>query len=348
LIEGGQMHKHIITIITCAWLINTTLFPKDQNPFNDLPPYVSVLTEWGQRPEWSLDGKYIYFMLKDYSEVFRIEPTTRKIKPVTAHYFHESYNRVLCLGNGDLLLTGPDRYDSSDPWASRHNLKLYVLRAPFDRPAMPLHRSVDEGPAVSKTDNRFAWTLPGQREIMMAELEYDTEGKPVLANEKKILSFDELNYPMSQRLETQDFLPNSNKLIFTFYRGTDEEPFYFADPYYLDLDTGAIEPIIDNKRGYDEAEGVSPDGKFLMIESDRHTEPMKWNLDVYMLQLDGSGTIERLLDWSDKYPGCHSDNPVVSPDGTTIAIQFGFRINQPGQGRGIVLFDLKKYRQFKK
>jgi Tol biopolymer transport system component len=85
-----------------------------------------------------------------------------------------------------------------------------------------------------------------------------------------------------------------------------------------------------------------------MIESDRHAEPMKWNLDVYMLQLDGSGTIERLLDWSDKYPGCHSDNPVVSPDGTKIAIQFGFRINQPGQGKGIVLFDLKKYRQFKK
>ncbi len=48
-------------------------------------------------------------------------------------------------------------------------------------------------------------------------------------------------------------------------------------------------------------------------------------------------------EWSNKYPGCHSDNPVVSPDGKTIAIQFGYNVSQPGQGKGIFLFDLDKY-----
>jgi hypothetical protein len=313
-----------------------------------LPQYVSVLLDWGQRPEWSRDGNYIYFLLRDYSDVFRINIESKKIEPITAHYFHESYNRVFCLYNGDLLLEGPDKFDSSNPWETRHNLSLYVLKAPYDKPAIPLNRNIDEGPAISRIDNRIAWTLPTQRKIKIAELIYDKTGNPELINERIILDFDSLGLPMSQRLETQDFLPNSNKLIFTYYRGSLEEPFYFADPYLLDLETGKYEPIIDNPEGYDEAEGVSPDGKFLMLESDRAHEPMHWELDIYMLALDGSGKVERLIDWSDKFPGCHSDNPVVSPDAKKLAFQFGFNISQPGQGKGIFLFDIEKYNQLKK
>ncbi len=309
----------------------------------DLPSYVTVLLDWGQRPEWSRDGKHIYFLLKDYSEVFRINVETKKIDPVTAHFFHESYNRVFCLFNGDLLLEGPEKYDSSNPWETRHKLSLFVLKAPFNKPAIPLNRYVDEGPAISREDMRIAWTLPTQRKIMLAELTYDEAGNPILKNERIILDFDMLGLPMSQRLETQDFFPNSNKLVFTYYNGTLEEPFYFADPYLLDLETGKYEPIINNPNGYDEAEGISPDGKFLMIESDRAHEPMHWELDIYKINLDGSGKAERLLDWSDKFPGCHSDNPVVSPDAKKIAFQFGFNISQPGQGKGIFLIDLEKF-----
>jgi len=79
----------------------------------DMPPYLSVLLEWGQRPEWSSDGKYIYFLPRDYSDVFRIDVKTKQIELVTAHYFHESYNRVFCLHNGYLLLEGPDNITSS-------------------------------------------------------------------------------------------------------------------------------------------------------------------------------------------------------------------------------------------
>lgn len=313
-----------------------------------LPDYASVLLEWGQRAEWSRDGKYIYFLPRDYSDVFRIDVKTKKIEPVTAHYFHESYNRVFCLYNGDLLLEGPEKYDSSNPWETRHKLSLYVLKAPFDKPAIPLNRNVDEGPAISRCDMRIAWTLPTQRKIKMATLSYDGDGNPVLKDERIILDFDALGLPMSDRLETQDFLPNSNKLVFTYYHGTLEEPFYFADPYLLNMETGKYLAIIDNPKGYDEAEGISPDGKFLMIESDRAHEPMHWELDIYMLMLDGSGKAYRLLDWSDQFPGCHSDNPVVSPDGKTIAFQFGFNNSQPGQGKGLFLVDIDQFNKQRK
>ena len=240
------------------------------------------------------------------------------------------------------MLAGPDQFDAVDPWASRHKLRLSILRAPFDQPAVPLDAYCDEGPAVSRHDNRIAWTLPGQREIMLAEVGMQN-GQPVLLNRRMVLSFNEQGRPLTERLETQDFVPGRNELVFTYYHGTVEEPFYYANAYLLDLDKGGLVNLTKNENRYDEAEGIAPDGSYLLIESDRHAEPKQWKVDVYLLKLDGTRSPERLCDWT-KYPGFRSDNPVVSPDGKTIAIQRGFRAGA-GQGSGIVLFDLEAYRR---
>lgn len=331
---GGTTAQNVL-ITRAAGVQQTTVF-------DELPPYMTILLDWGQRPEWSTDGKWIYFVPKAFSDVYRVEVETGKVAPVTAHYFNEGYNRVLALPNGDLLLAGPDEFDASDPWRSRHKLRLSVLEFPFDKTPVLLDAYGDEGPAVSRTDNRIAWTLPGQREMRTAVI-VDQNGKKILAGERTILSFNEKNMPGSHRLETQDFLPGTNKLIFTYYYGTDEEPFYFANPYTVDLETGEIESILDTRDMYNEAEGVAPDGSFLLIESDRHAERRKWLVDTYMLALDGSQRVERLCDWT-KYQGYKCDNPVVSPDGKKIALQRGFT-DGAGQGRGIVLFDLEEYRR---
>jgi hypothetical protein len=316
----------------------------------DAPPYLTPLLEWGQRPEWSLDGKYIYFLPRDFSDVFRYELETGTIYPVTTHFYHHTFNRVLCMGNGDLLLLGPETFDPTNPWEFRHKLRLFVLKAPYDKPAIMLDTFIDEGPAVSKVDSTIAWTLPGQREIKMARIEYDEDGKPFLDRERMILSFDHLGQPMSHRLETQNFMPGNEELVFTYYRGTEEEPFYYAYPYMLNVKTGTMWPLIDDTiDGYNEAEGVSNDGTFMLVESDRHTKPMSWSIDVYLLKLDGSRHMERLLDWNTRFPGgTISDNPVVSPDDRKIVVQLGFLAAQAGQGRGMFLFDLDKYEEYKK
>jgi len=99
---------------------------------------------------------------------------------------------------------------------------------------------------------------------------------------------------------------------------------------------------------YNEAEGIFPDGKYILIESDRH-QPMQfknqYKLDVYKLKLDGSGEVERLADFATRYPGrFRSDNPVVAHNGKWIALQFGF-MKGAGNGQGIFLFDVEKYEQ---
>jgi Tol biopolymer transport system component len=72
----------------------------------------------------------------------------------------------------------------------------------------------------------------------------------------------------------------------------------------------------------------------MLVESDRHTKPMSWRIDVYLLKLDGSRHMERLLDWNTRFPGgTISDNPVVSPDDRKIVIQLGFLAAQADGSR---------------
>ncbi|MFN2396645.1 MAG: hypothetical protein ABR597_13265 [Bacteroidales bacterium] len=90
---------------------------------------------------------------------------------------------------------------------------------------------------------------------------------------------------------------------------------------------------------YNECEGVFPDGKYTMIESDRENEKRNRRIDLFRLALDDSGKAERLTRINPKYSWAWFDNPVVSSDCKYIAIQMGIR-SLPGGGRGIILFDV--------
>ena len=134
--------------------------------------------------------------------------------------------------------------------------------------------------------------------------------------------------------------------MITDYRGTNEEPFYFANVAAIDLATGQLEPIAALPETYTEAEGVAPDGSYILIESDRENERQRWKVDVYMQSLTSDEPAVRICEWN-KIPGYRSDNPVVSPDGSLIAIQCGF-MKGAGEGKGIVLLDVEKWRNTRK
>lgn len=313
--------------------------------FSHLPPHVSVLTTWGARPEWGRDGTHLFFLGKSIGDVFRIDLRTREVRPVTDHFHHEGFNRIGALANGDLLLAGHRQFDAENPWQHRHDLEMWVLDKGFQSPAVSLGERCDEGPAVSRKNLTIAWTAPGQREIYVGEIVY-SGGKPAIASKRLVVSYKDSPDPI--RLETQDFRPpHERELLYTHYWGTHDEPFRYSDTYGINLDTGERRNYTNSPNTYDEAEGVFPSGAFTLIESDRHQAERMWKVDVYRLRLDGSGQVERLLDFSSRYPGVISDNPVVSPDGRSIAVQVGFPRMGSGQGRGILLFDVEKYERRK-
>lgn len=316
----------------------------------ELPPYFSILTTWGVRPEWDEKSENIYFLNKLVGDVFKINIAAKEVSQVTSGFYHGGIHRVLCLSNGDLLLAiGSNIFDATNPEKDRHaGLGLYILTKDNPSKPYPLNAYCDEGPAVSKNSLKIAWTLQGQREIKMGEIQY-VDGVPQLKGVQTIISYNDSSAYV--RLETQDFRPTKDEeLIYTHYWGDEKDQYYNSQVFGFNLVTKKTTKYTDLPKSYNEAEGIFPDGAYMVIESDRH-QPMdernKYKLDIYKLKIDGSGEVERLADFSTRYFNrIKSDNPVVNKDGTIIAHQFGFQ-KGAGDGRGIFLFDLDAYNRYK-
>lgn len=316
----------------------------------ELPPYFSILTTWGVRPEWDEKSENIYFLNKLVGDVFKINIATKEVPQVTSGFYHGGIHRVLCLSNGDLLLAmGSNIFDATNPEKDRHaGLGLYILTKENPSKPYPLNAFCDEGPAVSKNSLKIAWTLQGQREIKMGEIHY-VDGVPQLKDVETIISYNDSSAYV--RLETQDFRPTKDEeLIYTHYWGDERDQYFNSQVFGFNLVTKKTTKYTDLPKSYNEAEGIFPDGEYMVIESDRH-QPMeernKYKLDIYKLKLDGSGEIERLADFSTRYFNkIKSDNPVVNKHGNLIAHQFGYQ-KGAGDGRGIFLFDLDAYERHK-
>jgi Tol biopolymer transport system component len=313
-------------------------------PSDKLPAHIVALTDFGQRAEWSLDGKTIYFLDKPGGDVWAVDIKNKKAKQITTSAQRPDgygYYRVVVLSNGDLLLCGG---------MERHKLEFEVLNKSLVGPAQKIpFEEVDEGPAVSRKTMKIAWTLPGQRQIFTGKIEYKN-GKPSII-EKQLL-VDSKNVVTQSGEKYDDILESQN------WRGKNEDELIFAqyesgtsfrsEVLGIDLATKVIINYSKDALSYDEPEGIYPGGKFTLVESDKHNISQGTStIDIYKLTLDGTGkNYERLTYFSD-LKGYRSSNPVISDNGRYMAFQGSFAGSEAGGGCGIYLFDLRKYKQKK-
>ena len=314
------------------------------SPADHLPPWITQMTYFGERADWSLDGKKILFLEKTFGQAFTVDMDTKIIRPVTLNYFNAGYTRALYLSNGDILLSGARHFDPEDPWPSRtKNAEQWVQNKNLQGPPVALGTKCVEGPAVSRKHLKIAWTLnhetspqdlpEGVSQIWMANIRYDN-GVPKLVDKKLVL--DSRNLPFRASLETQNFRPLDEKEL-TFsaygYRGT--------EVMGINLETGKITDYSKSPT-YEEPEGIFPDGQYTCVESNRHIgKGGSQNIDIYKLRLDGSAHFERLTYFND-YSGYKASNPVISDDGRYMAFQMA-RVGDPaGVGRGIFVYDFSK------
>jgi hypothetical protein len=318
-------------------------------PDRDLPPHISRVTRFGERADWSHDGKRILFLSKTFGDVYEIDLRAKELRLLTGHYHHLGYTRALYLANGDILLSGPEQFDPKEPGPSRVQCYLYVLDKGLGKPPAPLGTKCSEGPAVSRTRLHIAWThvhaqypdkLPkGASQMHEADIVYEG-GRPKLAGQKLIL--DSRDLPFRCTMETQNFRPPAEKeLIFSAYgyQGT--------EVCGIDLATKKVTNYSNAPGQYDEPEGIFPDGKFTCVESDRENGAKKKGsqyIDIWKLALDGSGRMERLT-YFNRYPGYKASNPVVSDDGRFMAFQMAKVGDPAGVGRGIFVYDFAKARK---
>jgi len=320
-----------------------------QNPADHLPAHIKQVTGFGERADWSHDGKRLLFLSKTFGDAMELDLGTMRIRNRTAHYPHHGYTRALYLSNGDILLSGPEQYDPKKAGEARVQCWLYVLDKGGTKPPVPLGTKCSEGPAVSRKRLHFAWThvaaeypeemAAGSSRMQEADLVYE-DGKPRLAGQRLII--DSKDLPFKCTMETQNYRPpEERELIFSAYghQGTDVTG--------IDLTTRKVVNYSDAPGQYDEPEGIFPDGQHTLVECDKQNLKGPGNVDLWKLKLDGSGAYERLTFFSD-YPGYKASNPVVSDDGRFIAFQMAKSTEAAGVGHGIFVLDLEKMEKAKK
>ena len=128
------------------------------NPADELPAHITQLTRFGERADWSHDGKKILLLSKTFGDALEIDLQTKAIRNLTAHYPHHGYTRALYLANGDILLSGPELFDPKKVGEARVQCFLSILDQSITKPAVPLGTKCSEGPAVSRKRMHIAWT----------------------------------------------------------------------------------------------------------------------------------------------------------------------------------------------
>ncbi|MEQ9309615.1 MAG: hypothetical protein RLN90_09180 [Balneolaceae bacterium] len=322
------------------------------SPADDLPPYIKLISGFGERPEWSHDGKFILFLDKPMGEVLELELETGIIRPKTRHFNHYGFTRAMYLANGDILLAGPnepwDPTNEVDRYRARNLTWLYVLDKSGENSPVPLNTMCAEGPAVSRDKMRIAWTIRDRQnpelgknraKLYLSEIVYEN-GVPRLDNRREIFDSKQLPFKLGDSsLETQSLVPPEDiKVTFTAYTIDEGNN---TDVYIIDTETGEYKTITNSPCCYDEAEGIFPDGLHTLVEH-ANSEEKAWPLiDLYKLKLDGSGEMQRLTYFTD-YKGYKANQGVISDDGKYMMLQIGKDNTEPGEGFGFLIMDLEE------
>ena len=317
-----------------------------ESPADHLPPHIVHLTSFGERADWSHDGKRILFLSKTFGDAMEIDLATKAIRNLTARYPHHGYTRALYLANGDILLSGPESFDPKHAGEARTNCFLYVLDKSLAKPAVPLGVRCIEGPAVSRKRLHIAWTdwpdqasfdkPPEVTRLEEADIVYEN-GTPKLANRRTMFDNSDFSFPCT--LETQNFRPpDEQELIFSAYRPNDG-----CDVCGVDLATKKFTNYTESPEQYDEPEGIFPDGEFTLVECDRQNDEGPNHVDVWKLALNSqrqrpvraADPFQRLSGLQRLEPGGQRRRPII-------AFQMARSVDAAGVGHGLFIYDVEK------
>jgi Tol biopolymer transport system component len=336
------MPHHRILLAALAAAAATSALPLAQgtkrgNPEEHLPPHIRQLTGFGERASWSPDGTRIAFMAKSFGDAFVVDLATKTIRLLTPAP-SAGYLRVQYLPTGDYFLIGARTFTDIRTTRDRDQ-EMWLLRA-AGGPPIALNHKISEGVAISRKSNRIAWSnthgqypdvlAEGESVLYMADIVEDG-GQPTLTNKVELLRAKRPECT----LEAQDFRFDDTELIYTCYRSP------FADVFGLNLKTKAITTFRKIPDEYNEVEGIFPDGTSTLVESSREQKMQNSNyIDIWRMPLVPNATeYVRLTHWGE-YDGYKASNPVVSPDGKTIAFQSARNKDAAGVGYGIYLIDV--------
>ncbi|KAI1822485.1 hypothetical protein F4861DRAFT_389199 [Xylaria intraflava] len=307
------------------------------------------IAHFGERPAYSADGTKLAFMDQTYGDAFEMDVKTGVVTLLT-HYPNAGYLRVQYLNNGDLFLIGARTYDGVD--TTRDALQeMWVLKHNSTTP-MPLNHKIWEGVAISRLEGstKIAWAnshdnMPSIPEnisvIFTGNVEYDDSGNATLTNIEEMIRAE----GPACTLEPQDFYQQDTRLTYTCYNDTLTPQ--TGSLWSLDLESRESTLFRFVPGQYNEIEGITPDGKYSMVESSLGEAEQDGNnfIDVWRMRNEANSTdFVRITDFglTPRNGANKGSNPVVSPDGKTMAFQGGHSGDAAGVGYGLYVVDLPK------
>lgn len=308
-------------------------------PIRPLPPWVTRLSDYGERPQWSLDGKKVLFLTRGGGDVMEIDVESKQISPVTLHYERPrdwGYYRAYYLSNGDYLLTGGPGRDAA---------RLQIMDRRRTKPPKVFEDVLVGGsPAVSRHRPTIAFTGPRREQIWTVQV-VDRAGGPSLARGRMIIDRGKVTVEgveLKGPIEPRAFRPpDDGELIWCLY-GTTEDGRATAEVMGYDLETGQITDYSQTPQEYDEPEGIFPDGRSILVGvgGRRPRTAGRVSFGLYRLELDATQRrLERLSQAWDE-AGLKATNAVVRDDGRFLAFQQSNSSASSGASPGIYLVDL--------
>jgi len=336
------MIKILLLILLCSTnVIAQQQARKAGSPIDHLPANITMVTQFGERADFSPNNQQIAFMAKSFGDAMLYDIGTKKITCLTCSVPGAVFLRVMHLSNGDYILIGPEKFENINISRRRDNELWYLKNQKGSKPVkIGIHMS--EGMAISKRSLKIAFSqlhdhvaeIPeGASRLIVADLDL-SDSIPKLVNQKVVYESPDRNCT----IEAQDFYDNDSKMTFTCY-----EPNGFASVMGIDLKTMAVNNFSQKPGSYNECEGIIPGGKYSLVEADRQCDWLggkrgSGNIDIWKLKLDGIGKdFVRVTNFND-YEGFKSSNPVVSTDGKYMAFQLANTKDPAGVGYGILLY----------
>lgn len=320
----------LIFLTSCNQHGPSGCFPEDRLPENAVP-----VTSFGQRAEWSPDGKELFFVDSAGGDVWKVNVRTKRLKKITKPDDRpkgHGYYRVMFLANGDLLLNcGPER----------HKTYMQIMDKSLKKKPISLDEDINEGAAITRNDNKIAWTKK-QQKIWTGEIVYK-EGVPGIINKKLIIDNDSVYVDGKKYegiLEPQSFRPPENEELIWSQYGHDNDGLFTAEVFGYKLESGEIINYSKAPDQYDEPEGIFPDGEYTLVECDRHNSIGTSAIDIYKLKLDGTGENYERITFFNEVDGFRSSNPTVSDDGRYMAFQASRSGTAAGVGCGIYVMEI--------